>query len=251
MPMRSEQAVFSPDCFAKDTQPLKLIVFDCDGTLADSQHMIVAAMENAFTSRNLAPPPRHEILSVVGLSLAPAIARLVPHMDDADVDQLAHDYKSAFGELRRDPSQFEPLYPGLREMLLELGALDHVRLGLATGKSRRGVAAILTREQLGELFHTIQTADTHPSKPDPSMLLSAMADVGCTPDQTLMIGDTTFDMDMAKAAGVRGIGVAWGYHPVAELHLAGAHFVAHDAGALLAELRIFSSGAPVLKAITR
>ena len=222
---------------------MKLIVFDCDGTLVDSQHMIVAAMESAFTGRDLALPPRHEILSVVGLSLAIAVSRLVPHLDEARVDQLAEDYKNAFGELRRDPGQYEPFYPGVREILLELGALDHVRLGIATGKSRRGLAAILLREQLGELFHTIQTADTHASKPDPSMLLSAMVDAGCTPAQTLMIGDTTFDMDMAKAAGVRGIGVAWGYHPVEALHSAGAHAVVHDASALLAELRTFTSGA--------
>jgi phosphoglycolate phosphatase len=100
---------------------VKLIVFDCDGTLVDSQHMIVAAMEHAFTCRNLTAPPRDEILSVVGLSLSLAVSRLVPHMDDASVDELAEDYKNAFGELRRDPKQREPLYPGVRELLLELG----------------------------------------------------------------------------------------------------------------------------------
>ena len=218
---------------------MKLIVFDCDGTLVDSQHMIVAAMENAFAGRKLQAPPREDILSVVGLSLSLAVSRLVPDMDAASVDALAEDYKNAFGELRRDPKQREPLYPGVRELLLELSAHDHVVLGIATGKSRRGVAAILMREDLSHLFQTIQTADTHPSKPDPSMLITAMADAGCAPHETIMIGDTTFDIDMAHAAGVRAVGVAWGYHPVEALAASGAHVLVHNAETLISELRAF------------
>lgn len=222
---------------------VKLIVFDCDGTLADSQHMIVAAMEQAFAGRDLPLPPRDEILNVVGLSLSLAVSKLVPHMNEAGVDRLAEDYKAAFGQLRRDPMQYEPLYPGVRDMLLELGARDDVRLGVATGKSRRGLAAILAREELSDLFHTLQTADTHPSKPNPSMLLTAMTEAGSCPAATVMIGDTTYDMDMARAAGVRAIGVSWGYHTVEKLQEAGAHALVHDAPALLAELRTFMSGA--------
>ena len=219
---------------------MKLIVFDCDGTLVDSQHMIVAAMESAFARRELPPPAREEILGVVGLSLSVAVSRLVPHLDAASIDQLAEDYKAAFAELRSDPRKREPLYPGVREILFELAAHNGVLLGVATGKSRRGVAAILLREELSELFHTIQTADTHPSKPDPSMLLTAMADAGCEPVDTVMIGDTTFDIDMARAASVRSIGVAWGYHPIDALMDAGAHAIVHDAVALAAELAVFS-----------
>jgi phosphoglycolate phosphatase len=216
---------------------LKLIVFDCDGTLVDSQHMIVSAMERAFAVHELVPLPREKILSVVGLSLSLAVSRLVPNMDAARIDQLAEDYKSAFGDLRRDPDSHEPLYPGVREMLHQLAARDDVALGIATGKSRRGVAAILARENLGELFQTIQTADTHPSKPDPSMLITAMADAGSAPHDTIMIGDTTFDMDMARAAGVRAIGVSWGYHPSDAL--TAAHVIVHGADALHAELNTF------------
>ena len=219
---------------------MKLIVFDCDGTLVDSQHMIVAAMERAFSLRDLPPPPRGEILSVVGLSLSLAVERLVPHLDQANVDRLAEDYKAAFGELRRDPLSREPLYPGVKNLLLELSARDDVVLGIATGKSRRGVAAILVREDLSHLFQTIQTADTHPSKPDPSMLHTAMQETGSTPADTLMIGDTTFDMDMAAAAGVRAIGVGWGYHPVEALTQSGAHAIAHDAAMLTSGIRAFT-----------
>ncbi|MEQ1577630.1 MAG: HAD hydrolase-like protein, partial [Hyphomicrobium sp.] len=138
---------------------MKLIVFDCDGTLVDSQHMIVASMERAFAERKLVLPPREAILSVVGLSLPLAISRLVPEMDASAVETLTQDYKSAFADLRRDPHQREPLYPGVREMLFELGSLGNVVLGVATGKSRRGLAAILVREDLSHLFQTIQTAD--------------------------------------------------------------------------------------------
>jgi len=220
---------------------VKLIVFDCDGTLVDSQHMIVAAMERAFAGRSLAAPPRDEILSVVGLSLSLAVSRLVPHLDEASIHALAEDYKGAFADLRRDPAQREPFYPGVREALLELSAIDRIVLGVATGKSRRGVAAILAREELSDLFHTIQTADTHPSKPDPSMLLTAMEEAGCGPQDTLMIGDTTFDIGMAVAANVRAIGVSWGYHPAEALAQSGAHSVVHNADALMAELRTFSN----------
>ena len=224
---------------------MKLIVFDCDGTLVDSQHLIVAAMERAFADRALALPVRDNILGVVGLSLPIAIERLVPHMSVAAIDDLAEGYKAAFGELRRDPLQREPLYPGVREILNELGARDDVMLGVATGKSRRGVAAILEREGLDGLFQTIQTADTHLSKPDPSMLITAMAEAGCGPPDTIMIGDTTFDIEMARAAGVRAVAVSWGYHPIEALVTAGAHIVVGDAKALMTELRLFAKPAEV------
>ena len=113
----------------------------------------------------------------------------------------------------------------------------------ATGKSLRGVHAILAREELSTLFATIQTADTHPSKPDPSMLLTAMDETGCTALDTVMIGDTTFDIEMARAAGVHAIGVDWGYHDCALLHEAGAHCVVSGAETLLERLTLFAQEA--------
>ncbi len=207
---------------------MKLVVFDCDGTLVDSQHMIVAAMERAFAALGLPPPGRTAILSVVGLSLEQAVHRLVPMAKAADVTALAEAYKSSFGELRRDKAHAEPLYPGIRETLQTLAAVPYVLLGVATGKSRRGLAAVLEREGLTDLFVTLQTADTNPSKPHPGMLLAAMAEAGAEPHRTLMVGDTTFDIGMARDAGARAIGVAWGYHPASELEAAGAHRVLKD-----------------------
>lgn len=207
---------------------MKLVVFDCDGTLVDSQHMIVAAMERAFAALGLPPPGRTAILSVVGLSLEQAVHRLVPMAKAADVTALAEAYKSSFGELRRDKAHAEPLYPGIRETLQTLAAVPYVLLGVATGKSRRGLAAVLEREGLTDLFVTLQTADTNPSKPHPGMLFAAMAEAGAEPHRTLMVGDTTFDIGMARDAGARAIGVAWGYHPASELEAAGAHRVLKD-----------------------
>ncbi len=203
---------------------MKLVIFDCDGTLVDSQHHIVAAMEEAFGAERLALPPREAVVSVVGLSLGTAVARLLPPDSGEDlIVRLAEGYKAAFAMRRQRPDHSEPLFPGVGEAIRALAGRDDVLLGIATGKSRRGVAAVLEREGFSPLFATIQTADTHPSKPDPSMIMAAMAETGAAPRDTIMIGDTTYDIEMALGAGVSAVGVAWGYHPAAALRDAGAH----------------------------
>lgn len=211
---------------------MKLIVFDCDGTLVDSQHIIVAAMNMAFERHGLPKMQANEVLSIVGLSLPLAVSRLLPDVADDKVEAVSDSYRDAFGQLRRDPAHHEPLYPGMLDVIYALSAQDDVLLGIATGKSVRGVMALFERMALESHFFTVQTADTHPSKPHPSMIATAMAEAGVGPEDTAMIGDTTFDMEMAKRANVHAIGVAWGYHPVEDLHRAGASFVAADAGQL-------------------
>jgi len=208
-----------------------LVVFDCDGTLVDSQHSICTAMTRAFEEAKLAPPDRPAILSVVGLSLSLAIARLLPDAEADFHDHLSDRYKLAFQAMRREEGVCEPLYPGIADLVVELDAAGWL-LGVATGKSDRGLALCLTHHGLIDRFVTLQTADRHPSKPHPSMLLTAMAEAGAAPDTTVMIGDTSFDIDMGVAAGVRSIGVAWGYHPPAELLASGAQAVAMDSAAL-------------------
>jgi phosphoglycolate phosphatase len=204
---------------------MKLVIFDCDGTLVDSQHIIVTAMERAFAASGLALLPRERVVSVIGLSLPLAAERLLPHADMGTIAAVTEGYKAAFGVLRQDPAHHAPLFPGAREAIEALGRHDDVLLGLATGKSRRGVIALFERFSLDSHFATIQTADTHPSKPHPAMILHAMAHVGVPPEDTVMIGDTTFDMEMAINAGVGAIGVAWGCHRVAALERAGAHMI--------------------------
>ena len=213
----------------------RLVVFDCDGTLVDSQHSICAAMTRAFEDVKLAPPERLAILSVVGLSLPNAMAQLLPNAESEFHDHLADRYKRAFQGLRRDQGVQEPLYPGMADLIVELDAAGWL-LGVATGKSDRGLNLCLTHHGVIDRFVTLQTADRHPSKPHPSMLLTAMAETGAAPETTVMIGDTSFDMDMGHAAGVRAIGVGWGYHRPDMLLASGAQAVAMDSAQLRAHI---------------
>ncbi len=195
-----------------------LIVFDCDGTLLDSQDLIVQAMSEAFVREGLPAPLRQTTLSIVGLSLIEAMQVIVPDAANEDHTRLATTYRHVFGEIIADSSRKEPLYDGAEETVRYLAGRDDVVLGIATGKSQRGVRRVLTQHDLEQCFVTVQTADDAPSKPHPGMLHQAMQEAGAEPHNTIMIGDTTYDLEMANAAGARGIGVSWGYHP--QEHLA-------------------------------
>lgn len=226
---------------------MKLIIFDCDGTIVDSQHAIAAAMSTAFQEHGLKAPARAQVLGVVGLSLVEAIERLLPEaVSDEAAEIIAHSYKRTFTDLRRQPDHQEPLFEGAADALARLAARDDVVLGIATGKSRRGVDVLFEREGLGAHFVTIQTADNHPSKPHPSMIEQAMLEVGAAPEETVMIGDTTYDIEMACAAEVAGLGVEWGYHPKEMLLAAGAREIVSDY-ALVADAadRLLKSGGNV------
>jgi phosphoglycolate phosphatase len=198
----------------------RLIVFDCDGTLVDSQHLIVAAARQAFAAEGLPPPAAADVHEVIGLSLELAIKVLRPAAPAALLARLVEGYRAAWRALRSG-GMHEPLYPGALTTLHELDRRGHL-LGVATGKGRPGLDSVLVHHRLSTLFTSLQTADCHPSKPHPSMLEAAMRETGSDPDQTLMVGDTSYDMTMAHAAGVGAVGVAWGYHPVEVLTAAGA-----------------------------
>jgi phosphoglycolate phosphatase len=212
---------------------MQLILFDCDGTLVDSQCVIHAAMSRAFADVGLAPPTRERALSIIGLSLMEAVARLLPDAGGRTLEAVAEGYRSAAATLRDDVALAEPMFPGARETLSALAHRPDVLLGLATGKSRQGVDRLIAKEGLDGVFTIIETADNSPSKPHPAMIAQAMRAAGVEADHTTMIGDTTFDIEMARAAGVTGIGVAWGYHPVVALERAGADRIV----ASFAELR--------------
>lgn len=193
---------------------LRLVIFDVDGTLVDSQSDILAAFAQAFAHAGRSLPAPAQIMSIVGLSLDVAIARLVPDICDADGAAMVEAYKDAYVTLRASTpaQQSSPFYPGVHEGLTLLKAIPEMLLGVATGKSKRGLDKLIEAHGLEGMFVTRQVADFHPSKPHPSMILQAMADTGVGPSQTVMVGDTSYDMDMAAAAGVAGIGVSWGYH---------------------------------------
>ncbi|KMO36000.1 HAD family hydrolase [Methylobacterium variabile] len=200
-----------------------LIVFDVDGTLVDSQHMIVAAQAEAFAAVGLPAPTRERSLSVVGLSLPQAFTALVGA--DGPVVALSEAYKQAFSRLRARAEIREALFPGAAALLSRLNREPKVQLGIATGKSRRGVDHLLAVHGWDGWFSTVQTADDAPSKPHPAMLEQAMAETGAEPARTVMIGDSTYDMVMARGAHVTALGVAWGYHTPQALNAAGAHAI--------------------------
>lgn len=206
------------------TAPQRLVIFDVDGTLVDSQSDIVAAMAVAFAAVDLPAPDRATTLGVVGLSLEVIFPRLLPQLDAATHVRMAEAYKSAYMDMRArvGVAQSSPLYSGARDALQTLRDLPGVVLGVATGKSKRGLDKLIEGHALEGLFSTLQVADFHPSKPHPAMVLHALEETGVAAQDAVMIGDTSFDMDMAHAAGVRGIGVSWGYHDTSVLTRASA-----------------------------
>ncbi|KLE33516.1 HAD-IA family hydrolase [Aurantiacibacter gangjinensis] len=206
---------------------MKLAVFDCDGTLSDGQAGVVAAMDAAFAQVGHPAPPHGQVRRIVGLSLPQAIRQLAPELDDTTRHHIVDAYKTAFRQSREDGSLREPLFDGMADLLRRLRGHDWT-LGIATGKSDRGLSSTLAVHGIGDLFATTHTADRHPSKPHPAMLHAAMDETLAAPEHSVMIGDTVFDIEMAQAAGVRAIGVAWGYHEPRELLAAGAVGVAKD-----------------------
>lgn len=216
----------------------KLVIFDMDGTLIDSQEVIHAAMAIAFRDRGHAVPDLAAVRQIVGLSLDHAVARLRPDLDAAEVIATANRYKDAFVELRaRTGGEGDaPLYPGAIEALSALKARPEVVMGVATGKARRGLDHAYAAHGIGHYFTTHQTADNHPSKPHPAMARAACDETGIDPDHAVMVGDTTYDIEMGRAAGCRTIGVAWGYHDADCLRAAGADTVIDGFPALVPAL---------------
>ena len=214
----------------------RLAVFDCDGTLVDGQAAVCRAMDAAFAEVGMPAPDHHQVRRIVGLSLPQAIRLLAPAADEAVRTEIDRAYREIFRAAREAGQLAEPLFPGIR------ACLDGLRdagwtLGVATGKSDRGLEHCLATHGITGHFITLQTADRHPSKPHPAMLEAAMADALADAAQSVMIGDTQFDIVMAVNAGVRAIGVDWGYHTPHELLEAGAETVVQSPAELLELLR--------------
>jgi phosphoglycolate phosphatase len=195
---------------------LRLAVFDVDGTLADSQSEIVGAMRAAFQGEDLDPPGRPAILSIVGLSLDRAMLQLAPDLGPAKHDALVAAYRQAYFTQRMQNGA-SPLYDGALAALEEMAQDPFLLMGVATGKSKRGLDALIEAHGLERFFVTRQTSDFHPSKPHPAMLHAALDEAAVGPDRAVMIGDTSFDIDMGRAAGCATLAVGWGYHPADRL----------------------------------
>lgn len=208
----------------------RLALFDCDGTLVDSQHNICAAMDETFTRNGLPLPDHHLVRRSVGLHVRDAVERLAPrNSSDALIDHLTDTYKISFTQLtKQDDYRAGYVFDGIIELFDALES-DGWLLGVATGNSDRGLQRIIDHHGWQDRFVTLQTADRHPSKPHPSMAFTALADAGADPALSMMIGDTSYDMEMGKSAGMVTIGVDWGYHDAAELTAAGADYIAKTA----------------------
>ncbi|MYZ49594.1 HAD-IA family hydrolase [Propylenella binzhouense] len=221
---------------------MKLVLFDCDGTIVDSQHIIAEAMALAFAEHRLPPPPPEATRLIIGLSLPLAIAELLDEPAGARTEAIAESYRRQFLAMRSRPDFFEPLFPGAAEALRALAARDDLRLGMVTGKSRRGVAAVCEKHGFEGLFEVVRTADDCPSKPHPAMVLECCAEAGLAPADAIVVGDTRFDMEMARASGADPVGVSWGYHKADDLRLTGARCIVDDFDALVAE--VLRTGGP-------
>lgn len=202
----------------------QLAVFDCDGTLVDSQHIIVAAMQAAFAAHGLAEPDAAAIRRQVGLHVPDAVRNLVPDVAEGTVAAVGTAFVEAGRSLRDAQAHDELLFPGVIEVLEHLAARD-VLLAIATGKSRRGLERTLKEHGLGGHFIILKTSDDGPGKPHPAILMDAIAEAGSSPQTAVMIGDTVYDIAMARSAGAFAVGVGWGYHEPDELSAAGAHAI--------------------------
>lgn len=213
---------------------MHLVVFDADGTLVDSQAHIHAAMVETFTAFDHAPPAITDTRSIIGLTLDRAIACLLDRPVDGEVARMTRHYKNAFHRMAADPDMHAPLFPGIERLVDELAEHDDIFLAIASGKSRRGINEMLETHDLRGHFAAMRTADDCPSKPHPAMVLECCEEIGVDPADAVVVGDTSFDIEMARSAGAGAIGVAWGYHSTSDLVDAGAHTVVDDPGQIAA-----------------
>ncbi|MBL8488121.1 MAG: HAD-IIIA family hydrolase [Rhodocyclaceae bacterium] len=201
----------------------ELIVFDWDGTLMDSAGMIVACVQAAARDLGLVPPTDDRARHIIGLGLRDALRHALPDLPEERYGELAeryrHHYLSQDDQLR--------LFEGAADLVDTLARKGHL-LAVATGKSRRGLERAMAGSGLESYFLATRCADECRSKPHPQMLEELMAELGATPDATLMIGDTTHDVLMAHNAGVAAVAVGYGAHPVPDLAAASPAHLAHS-----------------------
>ena len=206
-----------------------IVILDWDGTLVDSAGQIVATMQAAARCCRMPVRNEDEIRHIIGLGLPEAIRTLYPGLDAVQVDTLREVYSRCYRDAAMAPA---PFFAGVTDTLDAL--LEHgIQLAVATGKSRRGLDRELRVRQLEGLFRVTRCADESASKPDPLMLHQILQQVGRSSEQAVMVGDTVFDMDMARRANMRRIAVTYGAHPKAALADTGPDLLVDDFSTIL------------------
>ncbi|MEX3008884.1 HAD-IA family hydrolase [Hoeflea sp. TYP-13] len=212
---------------------MKLVLFDCDGTLVDSAAIIHSSMERTFDEAGFQTPDLVQTKSVIGLSLEIAIARMLEREIDEQINHMANRYRHHSQLMRSAQDCHEPFYDGVWELLDALRQVDEILIGVVTGKSRRGLNNLLAKHDLGSAIISTRTADECPSKPHPAMVMECCAEAGVDPSRTIVIGDAVYDMQMARNAGATAAGVTWGYCDKETLQEAGAHHIVEEPAELM------------------
>ena len=204
-----------------------LICFDWDGTLFDSTAIIVRSIQQAVLDVGGQKPSDEAASYVIGMALMPALAHAAPDVPKEKYPLLGERYRHHYLATQHDISLFDGVLP----MLADLKGRHHW-LTVATGKSRRGLDDVLASRQLHGIFDGSRTADETAGKPDPRMLHELMREFGADPERTLMIGDTTHDLQMARNAGVASVGVSYGAHEPHDFGALGPRYIAHSVAGL-------------------
>lgn len=204
---------------------MRLVVFDLDGTLINSEALIIETVRESFEAVGQAIPTDAAIRSISGITARDAMGILAPGAAEDRIDVILNSYRSTY--MQKAGLAREPMFEGALAALDRLQAQPETILAVATGKGHAGAITLLERHDIIGRFHSIQTPAHNRGKPDPQMIETAMERAGIGREATVMIGDTSHDMKMARNAGVKALGVSWGYHTVPELESAGAHIVIH------------------------
>ena len=191
----------------------QLVIFDWDGTVMDSTGRIIACMHQAGADLCLPVLEDDAVREIIGLGLPEALRTLYPGIGDRDPERMRERYAVHFVAAEASPSR---LYPGARETLAALRTAG-LRLAVATGKSRKGLDRVWASSGLGDSFDASRCADETHSKPHPAMVTELLTELGVAPERALVVGDTSFDLQMARDAGVDRVAVSYGAHPVDRL----------------------------------